>query len=59
MWRWLDGRRRRGVEDLLKHVHACEQRGQAASAESAAGAIGWSTRRAVKVVASVEGRGFI
>lgn len=44
---------------MLKHVHACQQRGQAASAESAAGAVGWSTRRAVKVIASVEAHGYI
>lgn len=40
-------------------MHACEQRGQAASAESAAGAVGWSTYRAVKVIADVEARGYI
>lgn len=54
-----DRRHRHAVEDLLKHVHACERRGQAASAESAAGALGWSTRRAVKVIASVEAHGYI
>jgi DtxR family transcriptional regulator, Mn-dependent transcriptional regulator len=56
---WSDRRQRRAVEDLLKHVHAYEQRGQAASAESVAGAIGWSTHRAVKVIASVEANGYL
>ncbi len=57
--RWPGQRDRRAVEDLLKHVHACQERGQGASAESAAGAIGWSARRAVKVIASVEALGLI
>jgi DtxR family transcriptional regulator, Mn-dependent transcriptional regulator len=57
--RWSDQRHRYAVEDLLKHVHACQRRGQAASAESAAGAIGWSARRAVKVIASVEAKGYV
>lgn len=57
--RWSDQRHRRAVEDLLKHVHACQQRGQGASAESAAGAIGWSARRAVKVIAAVEAHGYV
>lgn len=60
---WFTGfsgrRQRHAVEDLLKHVHAYERRGQAASAESAAGAIGWSTRRAVKVITNVEAHGYI
>ncbi len=59
LWHWSSQRHRRAVEDLLKHVHACERRGQAASAESAAGAIGWSPRRAVKIIASVEAHGYI
>lgn len=57
--RWLDARHRHAVEDLLKHVHACEQRGQTASAESVSGATGWSSRRAVKVIAEVEASGYI
>jgi DtxR family transcriptional regulator, Mn-dependent transcriptional regulator len=56
---WSGQRHRRAVEDLLKHIHACQRRNQAASSESAAGAIGWSPRRAVKVIASVEAKGYI
>ena len=60
---WLFGfsqrRKRHAVEDLLKHIHACQQQGQAASAASAAGAIGWSTHRAVKVIEDVERHGLI
>ncbi|MEZ6193548.1 MAG: iron dependent repressor, metal binding and dimerization domain protein, partial [Phycisphaerales bacterium] len=59
LMRWADRRQQHAVEDLLKHVHACERRGQAASAESAAGALGWSGHRAVKVIASVEAHGYI
>jgi len=57
--RWSRQRRRHAAEDLLKHIHACQQRGQAASTESAAGAIGWSPRRAVKVIAFVQALGLI
>lgn len=57
--RWLGTRHRHAVEDLLKHVHACEQRGQAATAESVSGAIGWSSRRAVKVITAVEASGYV
>jgi DtxR family transcriptional regulator, Mn-dependent transcriptional regulator len=56
---WSGQRHRHAVEDLLKHVHACQRRGQAASAESAAGAVGWSARRAVKVIATVEAHGYV
>ncbi len=50
---------RRLVEDALKHIVACEQRGQAATSESLAGALSLSQRRTLNLIVRMEKRGLL
>jgi DtxR family Mn-dependent transcriptional regulator len=45
------------IEDALKHIHAAEERGGAATVESLAGGLGLSTRRAAELVRLLHVRG--
>ena len=47
------------VEDTLKHMHARELRGPLATVESLAGVLRVSVRRAVELIATMEGRGLV
>lgn len=57
--RWKARRRQHRMEDLLKHLHACERRGRTASVDSAAGFLHVSTRRAMRLIALAEGHGLL
>jgi DtxR family Mn-dependent transcriptional regulator len=60
--RWRVARRMRGrvrVEDALKHLHESEYRGQPATVESLAGALGLSARDAVEALARMEAHGLV
>jgi DtxR family Mn-dependent transcriptional regulator len=58
-WSGRGERRRALVEDALKHLLACEQRGQPGSADSLAGVLGLSPSRAARLVESMEERGVL
>ena len=51
--------RRRLFEDALKHIMTWEHRGQVASPESLAGALGLSQRRVLNLVTQMESRGLL
>ncbi|MCC6679889.1 MAG: FeoA domain-containing protein [Phycisphaeraceae bacterium] len=57
--RWKARRQQHRMEDLLKHLHACERRRRTASVESAAGFLHVSTRRAMTLIAQAEARGLL
>ena len=60
--RWQRSRRRRGVrraEDALKHLHACEWRGDQATPASVAGALHLSQADATHLIAHLETQGWL
>jgi DtxR family Mn-dependent transcriptional regulator len=60
LWqRYRVNRRRILVEDALKHLHACAWRGQAATLESLAGALGLRLVRVVRLVGDLEAQGLL
>ncbi|HUN22683.1 MAG TPA: metal-dependent transcriptional regulator [Anaerolineales bacterium] len=52
-------RQREHAEDALKHIHACEWRGQTASADSLAGALHLSAREVVRLIEQMETQGWL
>ncbi|MDA1313347.1 MAG: FeoA domain-containing protein [Acidobacteria bacterium] len=59
-WRHYQAEKtRRLVEDALKHIVAWEQRGQAATPESLAGALSLSQRRTLSLIIRMEKRGLL
>jgi DtxR family Mn-dependent transcriptional regulator len=52
-------RQREQAEDALKHLHACEWRGQTASADSLAGALHLSPRAVVRLIEQMETQGWL
>jgi DtxR family Mn-dependent transcriptional regulator len=60
LWRrYRLNRRRIMTEDALKHLHACAWRGQAATLESLAGALGLRLARVVRLVGDLEAQGLL
>lgn len=57
--RWEKLRRRARFEDALKHLLAQSERGQAATAESVAGALGLGQKELVGLIARMESRGML
>jgi DtxR family Mn-dependent transcriptional regulator len=59
-WRRLrQAHRRARVEDVLKHLHACEWRGGLATPESLAGALRLSARAASRLIADMRAQGWL
>ncbi len=56
---WLEDRRRRQVEDALKHLLARERSGRHASPESLAGALQISRNAALRLIARMEAQGLV
>lgn len=60
LWRrYRVNRRRILVEDALKHLHACAWRGQAATLQSLAGALGLRLARVIRLVGDLEAQGLL
>ncbi len=56
---WLEARRRREIEDALKHLLSREQQGRHASPESLAGTLQISRAAALRLIARMEAQGLL